>query len=174
MICRRSVCAALLGDEALLGEAHLADRLLEPDPVELAGRGLWKPGSSVTRRAISASRRRGRMPRARSSSAGFGDHLPQMPVEAERARLVRRDRPADLAAELLQPVVVDLAELLDAKSRCCRSWPRSSGRSRGKCRRCPRPRSLRIQAHHHAHDDAAEPIGGGFTDTSKHRQRTGV
>ena len=73
---------------------------------------------------------------------GLGDELAEhLPVEAERARLVGRDRPAELAAELLQPVVVELAELLDARSRCCRPWRPSSGRSRGKCRRCPRSRS---------------------------------
>ena len=45
----------------------------------------------------------------------FGDHLADdLPVEPERARLLERDRPADLTADLLQPLVVDLAELLDA------------------------------------------------------------
>ena len=43
---------------------------------------------------------------------GVGDHLvEQLPVEAERARLVGQDRPAELAAELLQPVLIELAEL---------------------------------------------------------------
>ena len=45
---------------------------------------------------------------------GLGDQLAeQLAVETERARLIRRDRTAELAAELLQAVVVDLAELLD-------------------------------------------------------------
>ena len=56
---------------------------------------------------------------------GLGDQLgEQLPVEAERARLVGRDRPAELAAELLQPVVVELAELLDRGFRCRRPWRR--------------------------------------------------
>ena len=46
---------------------------------------------------------------------GLGDHLAeQLPVEAERPGLVGQDRPVQLAAELLQPVLVELAERVDA------------------------------------------------------------
>ena len=45
---------------------------------------------------------------------GLGDHFAKhLPVETERLRLFRRQRAADLAAELLQALVVGLAELLD-------------------------------------------------------------
>ena len=94
---------------------------------------------------------------------GFGDQLAeQLPVEAERARLVGRDRPAELAAELLQPVVVDLAELLDPDfgaadlgARVDRPKPRKMS---------PMPQMREAdgdQAENDAHDGAAEPIGGG-------------
>ena len=46
---------------------------------------------------------------------GFGQQLAEhRPVQAERARLLGRDRPSHLADQLLQTVVVLLAELLDA------------------------------------------------------------
>ena len=44
---------------------------------------------------------------------GLGEHLGQhLPVEAERPRLIRGDRPAGLAAERLKPLIVDLTETL--------------------------------------------------------------
>ncbi len=46
---------------------------------------------------------------------GFRDQLAEhLAVEAKGARLIHRDGSPDLAAELLQPVVVNRSELLDA------------------------------------------------------------
>ena len=88
--------------------------LLEPRAVELAGDAL-EAGSSVIWRAISASQTLSRSCARPLVERGFGDQLAeQLPVEAQRPRLVRRDRAAELAAELLQPVLVELAELVDA------------------------------------------------------------
>src|SRR5262245_3267384 len=68
------------------------------------------------RRASAASARPRRSSRVRSLvERRFGnDRAEQLLVETERARLIGRDRPADLAADLLQALVVDLAELLGA------------------------------------------------------------
>ena len=57
---------------------------------------------------------------------GFRDGLLQhLAVEAEGAGLIRRQRTAELAADLLQLVGVELAELVRSRSRCGRSWPAS-------------------------------------------------
>ena len=74
-----------------------------------------KVGSSTTRRASSLSltakpERAGALVQDGLGN-GLGQHLP---VEPDRARLGGRDGTADLAAELLHPVHIGLAELLDA------------------------------------------------------------
>ena len=74
-----------------------------------------KFGSSVMRRAISASSMPSRSARARSSTTVSAiNWASDLPVEPERPRLIRQDRTAEVAAELLQPVLIELAELLDA------------------------------------------------------------
>ena len=102
--------------------------------------------------------------------AGLGDHLAEhLPVEAERAGLFRRQRMAELAADLLQPVLIGLPELVDAGFRSSRSWQASSWPKPLKMSLMPQTAKLPASKRHdHAHDDAAEPIFGGFTDTSKH------
>ena len=46
--------------------------------------------------------------------AGFGNHFTKhLPIETERARLLGRERAAELASDLLQALVIDLPELLD-------------------------------------------------------------
>ena len=119
-ICRRSDLLALLGDVTLLGIAELADHRVKALLVERAveAREIRVLGDRV---------RDFRVAEAEPHAAGllverrFRHHLLQdLAIQAERARLRRRQRTADLAAELLQPVVIDLPEGLDRRFRSSR------------------------------------------------------
>jgi hypothetical protein len=104
--------APLLGHEALLGIAGLANGLLEAHGVERAGGRLEAGLGGDPARDLGVGKAEPQ--RARPLVEGdLGGQLRQdLAVEAERARLIRGDRPADLAADLLQLIVVDPAELL--------------------------------------------------------------
>ena len=128
-----------------------------------------KPGSSVICRAISASLTLSRNARAPLVERGFGDHLAeQLPVEAQRPGLVGQDRPVQLAAELLQPVLVELAELLDADFGAADLGDGRRAEAAENVADAPDAEADGDQAEDHAHDGAADPIGGGFVNTSKH------
>ena len=162
--------AALLRDEARFGVAGLADELLETVAVELPGR--CREGR-IGRDALARSRRR----TDPSPSCArilverrFRDHLAEhLPVEAERARLIGRDRAADPAAELLQPLV-------DSSGGTARSpisvLPILATVERPKPRKMsPMPqiaKLIAISPRSDAHDDVAEPVGRSFVHTSKH------
>ncbi len=112
-ICRRKRDAALLGDEAGFGIAGLADDVLETRAVELAVGALEAriAGDALGDVGVGdAEPQFGRLFVERRLRHHLAEHLP---VEAERARLIGRDRTADLAADLLQTVGIELAELLD-------------------------------------------------------------
>ena len=110
-----------------------------------------------------------RSARARSSSAVFGDHLAeQLAVEAERPGLVGQDRAVQLAADLLQPVLVELAEGIDADFGAADLGDGGGAEAAEDVADAPNAEADGDQAEDHAHDGAADPIGGGFVDTSKH------
>ena len=99
----------------------------------------------------------------------LGNHLAEdLPVEAERAGLVGQDRPAELAAELLQAVLIELAELLDPDFGAADLGHGRLAETAENVADAPDAEADRDQAEHHAHDGAAEPIGGGLVNTSKH------
>ena len=104
--------AALLGEIALFGVAELPDRGLEACGVEGAAQSL-EVGVAVDQpHGLFLRLREPHAPRF-LVECGFSDGLLQyLPVKPERARLLRRQRTAETAAELLQLVRVDLAELL--------------------------------------------------------------
>ena len=104
---------ALLIDKAGFGIAGLADDLLEKPAVELAVRPaeirIVGDAADDVGIADAEAQRLGLL-----VERGFGDQVAErLPVEAERARLVGRDRAAEPAAELAQLVVIKLAKLLD-------------------------------------------------------------
>ena len=148
----------LLGEIALFGEAVLPDRGLETGRIEIAvhapeigvvedhapglGVGLAEPH-----------------PPGFFVQGGFGDGLLQnLPVKAEGAGLVHRQGTAELTAELLQLVGVELAEFSD----------RDLGAADGRQRRLaesledvgdPPNRERKDQhTHHDTHDGLANPI----------------
>src|SRR5262249_2367696 len=106
--------ASLLGRIARLGKACGADHLLEAELIELSGRA----GEILVRGDLAGDLRVGKIEPELARALverGFGHELAQqLPLEAERSRLIARDGAAELAAELLQVLAVGVAELLDA------------------------------------------------------------
>ena len=106
---------------------------------------------------------------------GLGDHLAEdLAVETECARLVGRDRLAELARDPLDAVVVVFTELLD----------RDLGRADGgdsiapiaaeNVADAPDREADHQEAHDDAQDDLADPGRGGFVDTAEHGRASSV
>src|SRR5262249_5835987 len=106
---------------------------------------------------------------------GFGDELAKhLLIEPECARLIRRNRSPDLAAKLLQAFVVELAELLDADLGPADLGETGAAKTAENIANAPDREAHDQEAHDDGHHGFAEPIGGGFADTSKHRWRLNV
>ena len=125
---------SLGGEKAFLGHAHVVQEHFEPRAVELTvlilqlriGRdvagylGVGEAEPHLLRELV---------------EPGLGDHFTEhLAVEADRVCLVRRQRMSELAADLLQAVVVGLPELGGLRFQSCRSSPECLGRNREKCR----------------------------------------
>src|SRR5204863_10068003 len=96
-----------------LGVARAAGDLLKAVAIELAGRTLEARIVSDLAHDLSVGDIEAKLPRA-LVEGGFRHHLPgELLVETQQLCLIRRDRAAEFAAQLLYAVVVDLAELLD-------------------------------------------------------------
>ena len=100
---------------------------------------------------------------------GLGDEFAQqLAVEAQRLGLIGQDRAVQLPAELLQPVLVKLPERLDADFGAADLGNRGGAEAAEDVADAPDAEADGDQAENDAHDGAAEPIGGGFVNTSKH------
>lgn len=158
----------LLGDEALLGVAGAAQELLELDAVELAGRVLERLVAGDALDDFGVGNREPHLARP-LIERGLGHHLAEHPsIEADRLGLLGRDRPAGLAAELLHAVVVGLPERLDRDFGAADLGERRAAEATENVVDAPDREARGEEAHDHGHDRAAEPIGGGVADTSKH------
>ena len=158
----------LLGQEARFGVADVAEHRVEPRAVELAGDALEArdigdlPGDLGVA-DVEPQRARPLV------EHGFGDHLAeQLAVEPQRLGLVGQDRAIQLAAELLQPVLVELAEGIDADLGAADLGDRGCAEAFEDVADAPDAEADGDQAEDDAHDGAADPIGGGFMNTSKH------
>ena len=151
-----------------LGVAHVAEHRLEPRAVELAGDALEARIVGDLPRDLGVADVEPQCSRPLVEH-GFGDHLAeQLAVEAQRPGLVGRDRAAQLAAELLQPVLVELAECVDADFGAADLGDRRCAEALEDVADAPDAEADGDQAKDDAHDGAADPIGGGFVNTSKH------
>ena len=106
--------AQLLGQETGFRIAEIAQHGVEAAPIELAGDALeiWILGDLACDLGIAQAEPKPRHPLVDDI---FGDHLLQdLPVEPDRTRLIRQNRPSQVAAELLQAVLIGLPELLNA------------------------------------------------------------
>ncbi len=148
----------LVGDVACFGEAVLANDGLEALRIEAPADafevrvGIDHPQG--LRIGLSKPQPPGLLVQRR-----FGQGLLQhLAVKAERPRLIHRQRTAELAADLLQLVGVELAELVD----------RDFGMADGRQRRLPEaPENIGDapdaetddqDPHHHGHNGFAEPV----------------
>ena len=149
---------ALVGDITLLAEAELPQRGLEARWIERAADALEIGIVEDHPHGFG-----GRLPEPQPPrlfvKGGLGNGLLQhLAVETEGARLVARQRTAELAADLLQPLGIDLTEL----------FGRNLGPADLGQRRLPEPledvcdapdaETDDQYAHHHGHYDFAEPV----------------
>ncbi len=166
--CWRSASRRLLGHEARLGEAVVAQRRLEAHAVELAVQPAERRVLGDLPRHLGVAQAEPQLAGALVDH-GVGDHLiEQLPVEAQRLRLVGQDRPVQLAAELLQPVLIELAERLDPDFGPADSRKRRLAEAAENVADAPDREADGDQAQDHAHDGAADPIRGGSLNTSEH------
>ena len=90
---------------------------------------------------------------------GFSDGLLQhLPIKPEGAGLFRRQRTAETAAELLQLVGVDLAELLRRNLGAANLRQRRLAKSLEDVGDAPDCETDDQNAHHDGHDNLAEPV----------------
>ena len=154
---------ALLVDEALLGEAGLADQLLEPARVEL-------PVDAAKRRIVGDALGHVVVGNVEPELAGalveggLRDHLAEdLLLDAERAGLVGRDRTAELLADALQAFVVLLAELVDRNLGAADLGHGEDAEAAEDVADAPDAEADDEEQHHGRHDDAAEPVGRGLS-----------
>jgi hypothetical protein len=91
----------------------------------------------------------------RKLSGQLGEDLA---VEAERARLLHGDRLADLTADLLQPIVVDLAKLLGGDLGPPDLGGGGAAESAEDVANAPDREAADQERHHGPHDGLADPI----------------
>ena len=164
---------ALLVEEAPLGDLVVAQHHLEARAIELTGRPeQFRIAGDPARHLLVADAE----PQGLHAlvERRFADELPhQLLVDAHLARLVQRDRAAKLPAELLQPFAVLLTELLDRDLGAADPRQARAAKAAENVADAPDREADRDQAEHDAHDDSAEPIGGGGANTSKHEDVSG-
>src|ERR1700691_2705746 len=100
---------------------------------------------------------------------GPRDHLAEhLAVETKGIGLFRRDGMAELLAELPQSVLVSLTELVGRNFRVADLGQIRMAEAAEDVVDAPQGETAGEKRQDDAHDGAAEPIGGGFPDTSKH------
>src|ERR1043165_8535811 len=166
--------APLLGGETRFGVTGAADDLLEARAVELPVRPL--EGRIVGDLARDLGVRDVETQLARLLvERGLRHKLSgELLVELERARLVRRDRAAQFAAQLLQAVVVDLTELVDGDLGRADLGHGRAAETAEDVADAPDGEAHRDQPENHGHDRPPEPIGGSRANTAKHRSPSEV
>lgn len=151
--------AALLGQVALLGEAELADQLLEAIGVELAVGALEVRILQDRLHGVGVGLAEPEPARVLVERC-FGDRLLQhLAIDPDRARLIRRQRPAELAADLLQTVVIGLAELLGGDFGAADLGERRPAEAAEYVGNTPDSEADDQDAHHDRHDGLANPVG---------------
>jgi len=160
--------AALLGHEARLGIAGVADDLLEKETVELTVRpaecrivgdqlgdlGIGEREAERSRSLIEQHLRE-----------NLPDHHS---VKPSRARLIGGDRTPELAGKLLQPIVVERAELLDGQFGASDLGDGRAAETAKNIADAPDREADHQEADNGGHHRFAEPGGGGFPQPSKH------
>ncbi|MBA7668738.1 hypothetical protein ES703_76853 [subsurface metagenome] len=149
---------ALLGEVALLGKAGLAQHRLEAGRIELAVETLEVGIAGDHAHGFGVGL-------AEPHAAGFlieggfrHDLLQYLAVEAEQARLLLGQRPAELTAHLLQAIIVDLAEGLDRNLGAADLGELRLAEPLEDVGDAPDAKTDDQNAHDNGHDGLAEPV----------------
>ena len=149
---------ALVGDIALLGVAELADHPLKTQRIEFAVDALEiriaEDEAHGLRIGLSKTQPPGVLVKGRLRD-GLLQHLA---VEAERAGLFHRQRTAELAADLLQAVGVELAELVERNFGVADLGQGRLSEAPENVGDAPDAETDDQYAHHHGHNGLAEPV----------------
>ena len=160
--------AALLGNEARLGIAHLPDDVAEAGAVELA---VDRLECRIAGDALGDFRIGDAQPQRLRALVqdDLGDEFADDgAVVAARACLLHAERLTEATTELLQPIIVDLAELLDGDLGAADLGEGGAAKAAKNVADSPDREADHEEADHGGHDDLAEPVGRGFAQTSKH------
>src|SRR6202041_1615784 len=148
----------LLGDKTLLAVTELPDQALETLRVERTVDAL-KVRIAEDRLQSFFVRLSKPKPPGLFVECGFRDGLlKHLAVKPERAGLILGQRTAELAADLLQPIIVDLAELLGRYLRASNLGERRLPEASENICDAPNAETDNQDAHHHGHDNFAEPV----------------
>ena len=148
----------LVGDIALFAEAELPDHGLEAGRIEGAVGSLEIGIAEDHAHGFGVGLSEPQPPRffvKRRLGDGLLQHLA---VDAEGAGLIHRQRTAELAADLLQLVGVELAELFGRNLGVADLGERRLSESPEDVGDAPDAETDDQHAHHHGHDGFAEPV----------------
>ena len=148
----------LVGNVALLREAELADHRLKALRIELAVDTLEVRIAEDEAHGLSVGLPEPQPSRILVKGCLRDRLLQHLAVEAERAGLLRRQRAAELAADLLQPIGVELTELIERDldvADFCQGRLSESPENIGNA---PDAETDNQHAHHHGHNSLAEPV----------------
>ncbi len=149
---------ALVGDIALLGEAELPDHRLEACRIECAADALEIGIAEDHAHGLGVGLSKPEPPRV-LVKGGFRDGLLQhLAVDAEGAGLIHRQRAAELAADLLQLLGVELAEFIDRDLGVADRGQRRLSKPPEDVGDAPDAETDDQYAHHHGHNGLAEPV----------------
>ncbi len=149
---------ALVRDISLLGKAELADHGLETLRVEIAVDALeiGIARDQAPRLVVGFSKAEpARFLVERCFRDGLLQHLA---IEAEGAGLLHRQRAAELTADLLQPVGIELAEFIDRDLGVADRGQRRLPEPPEDVGDAPESKTDNQNAHHHGHNGLAEPV----------------
>ncbi len=158
----------MLGDKACLGIAGIADRLLETKSVELAIRSLKGRVGSDLLGDFGLGKRQTKL------LGGFVEHdlgnqLPDdQPVQPHGPGLLHADRAAKLPRILLQPIIVQHTKLLDRNFGVSDLGDGGAAETSENIADPPDREADDQYPDNQGHDQFAEPVRRGFSDTSEH------
>ena len=148
----------LVGEITLFSEAVLPDRGLEAPGIECAANTLEIGIIEDHAHGLGVGLSEPQPPRFLVKGGFRNGLLQQLTVEAEGAGLIRRQRAAELAADLLQLLSIDLTEFIDRDLGAADPGQRRLPKSLEDVGDTPHAETDDQDAHHHGHDNLAEPV----------------
>ena len=148
----------LFGDKTLLAVTELPDQELEAPWVERAVDALEVRIAEDQLQGFLVGLSKPKPPRFFVERCFRDGLLKHLAVKPERAGLILRERTAELAADLLQPISIDLAELLGRYLRASNLGERRLPEASEDIGDAPNAETDDQDAHHRAHNNFAEPV----------------